>query len=108
MSILIASGETSGQLENMLERAANNQDNDISQLIETSLCLFEPAIIFTDGCDCVVYCVGCVAPPIFSWISLRVKYNSPCSGVLRGAMVAFSSLLPERAFALGRRCQQGG
>lgn len=65
MSIhLIASGEASGQLENMLERAANNQDGDISRLIETSLALFEPAIILLMGAI-VLFIVLAVLLPIF-------------------------------------------
>lgn len=65
MSIhLIASGESSGQLENMLERAANNQDNDIARLIETSLALFEPAIILLMGAI-VLFIVLAVLLPIF-------------------------------------------
>lgn len=65
MSIhLIASGESSGQLENMLERAAKNQDGDISRLIETSLALFEPAIILVMGAM-VLFIVLAVLLPIF-------------------------------------------
>jgi general secretion pathway protein F len=65
MSIhLIASGEASGQLENMLERAANNQDSDITQLIETSLALFEPVIILLMGAI-VLFIVLAVLLPIF-------------------------------------------
>lgn len=65
MSIhLIASGESSGQLENMLERAANNQDGDIARLIETSLALFEPAIILLMGAI-VLFIVLAVLLPIF-------------------------------------------
>jgi general secretion pathway protein F len=65
MSIhLIASGEASGQLEPMLERAANNQDNDIKQLIETALTLFEPAIILVMGAV-VLFIVLAVLLPIF-------------------------------------------
>lgn len=65
MSIhLIASGESSGQLENMLERAANNQDNEIARLIETSLALFEPAIILLMG-GIVLFIVLAVLLPIF-------------------------------------------
>ncbi len=65
MSIhLIASGESSGQLEKMLERAANNQDNDIARLIETSLALFEPAIILVMG-GIVLFIVLAVLLPIF-------------------------------------------
>jgi general secretion pathway protein F len=65
MSIhLIASGESSGQLENMLERAANNQDNEITSLIETSLTLFEPMIILVMGAI-VLFIVLAVLLPIF-------------------------------------------
>jgi general secretion pathway protein F len=65
MSIhLIASGESSGQLESMLERAANNQDNDITQLIETGLTLLEPAIILLMGAI-VLFIVLAVLLPIF-------------------------------------------
>lgn len=61
---LIASGESSGQLENMLERAANNQDNEITRLIETSLALFEPMIILLMGAI-VLFIVLAVLLPIF-------------------------------------------
>jgi general secretion pathway protein F len=61
---LIASGEASGQLEAMLERAANNQDNDIKQFIETGLTLFEPAIILVMGAG-VLFIVLAVLLPIF-------------------------------------------
>lgn len=65
MSIhLIASGESSGQLENMLERAAKNQDAEISRLIETSLALFEPAIILVMGAI-VLFIVLAILLPIF-------------------------------------------
>ncbi len=61
---LIASGEASGQLEAMLERAANNQDNDIKQLIDTTLTLFEPAIILIMGAI-VLFIVLAILLPIF-------------------------------------------
>ena len=65
MSIhLIASGEASGQLENMLERSANNQDSDITRLIETTLALFEPAIILIMGII-VLFIVLAILLPIF-------------------------------------------
>lgn len=65
MSIhLIASGEASGQLENMLERAANNQEGDITRLIDTTLALFEPAIILVMGAI-VLFIVLAVLLPIF-------------------------------------------
>jgi general secretion pathway protein F len=46
---MIASGEASGQLEQMLERVAHNQEDEISRLIEVALALFEPAIILLMG-----------------------------------------------------------
>ncbi len=65
MSIhLIASGEASGQLEPMLERAANNQEQDIHYLIETCLALFEPAIILVMGAV-VLFIVLAILLPIF-------------------------------------------
>jgi general secretion pathway protein F len=65
MSIhLIASGESSGKLEEMLERSANNQDNDIKQMIETGLTLFEPAIILVMGAI-VLFIVLAILLPIF-------------------------------------------
>jgi len=65
MSIhLLASGEASGQLETMLDRAATNQENDISRLIETSLALFEPMIILIMGAI-VLFIVLAVLLPIF-------------------------------------------
>lgn len=65
MSIhLIASGEASGQLEAMLERASSNQENDIKQLIDTSLTLFEPAIILVMGAV-VLFIVLAILLPIF-------------------------------------------
>lgn len=65
MSIhMIASGEASGQLEQMLERVAQNQENDITRLIEVSLALFEPAIILLMGAI-VLFIVLAVLLPIF-------------------------------------------
>lgn len=65
MSIhLIASGESSGQLEPMLERAANNQEGEITRLIDTSLALFEPAIILVMGAI-VLFIVLAILLPIF-------------------------------------------
>lgn len=66
MSIhLISSGEKSGQLEAMLERAANNQDQEVERLIETLLTLFEPLLILTMGAV-VLFIVLAVLLPIFS------------------------------------------
>jgi len=61
---LIASGEASGQLDNMLERAAQQQEEDITRLIELSLALFEPIIILLMGAI-VLFIVLAVLLPIF-------------------------------------------
>ncbi|WP_018691387.1 type II secretion system inner membrane protein GspF [Algicola sagamiensis] len=42
---MIASGEKSGELEQMLDRAANNQDREFETLVNVSLKLFEPLLI---------------------------------------------------------------
>ena len=66
MSIhLIASGEASGQLEKMLERAAKNQDHELEQIINTTLTLFEPLMILVMGVI-VLFIVLAILLPIFS------------------------------------------
>ena len=42
---MIASGEKSGELEQMLERAADNQDREFESLVSISLKIFEPALM---------------------------------------------------------------
>jgi general secretion pathway protein F len=42
---MIASGEKSGELEQMLERSADNQDREFESLVSVSLKLLEPAMI---------------------------------------------------------------
>lgn len=65
MSIhLMASGEASGTLEKALERTADNQDQNISLLIESSLTLFEPLMIVVMGII-VLFIVLAVLLPIF-------------------------------------------
>ncbi len=65
MSIhMIASGEASGQLENMLDRVAYHQEENITRTIEVSLALFEPAIILLMGII-VLFIVLAVLLPIF-------------------------------------------
>lgn len=61
---MIASGEASGQLENMLERVAHHQEGEITRLIEVALALFEPAIILMMGAI-VLFIVLAVLLPIF-------------------------------------------
>ncbi|TAK75198.1 MAG: type II secretion system protein GspF, partial [Gammaproteobacteria bacterium] len=61
---MIASGESSGQIEGMLERVAQHQENDITRLIDVALALFEPAIILIMGMI-VLFIVLAVLLPIF-------------------------------------------
>jgi len=62
---LLASGEASGQLETMLQKAAINQENDVEALIEGSLTLFEPLMILLMG-GVVLFIVLAVMLPIFA------------------------------------------
>lgn len=62
---LIASGENSGALEEMLHRAALNQDKEIERIISTGLTLFEPLIILLMGAI-VLFIVLATLLPIFS------------------------------------------
>src|SRR5436190_1335136 len=65
MSIhMMASGESSGQLEAMLARIADNQDQDVARLIDSSLTLFEPIMIILMGAI-VLFIVLAVLLPIF-------------------------------------------
>lgn len=61
---MMASGEASGQLEDMLERIANAQESEIIRLIDVSLALFEPAMILIMGAI-VLFIVLAVLLPIF-------------------------------------------
>jgi len=61
---LIASGETSGDLEGMLERAAVNQEREMETIIAASLGLFEPLLIVIMGAV-VMTIVLAILLPIF-------------------------------------------
>jgi general secretion pathway protein F len=62
---LIASGEKSGQLSNMMERAASHLDNEVKRLVDTSLTLLEPMVILLMGAI-VLFIVLATLLPIFS------------------------------------------
>lgn len=61
---MIASGEASGQLAPLLERVADSQEEEIKQLIDTGLALFEPAMVLIMGVI-VLFIVLAVLLPIF-------------------------------------------
>jgi general secretion pathway protein F len=62
---LIASGEASGKLEEMLERAAINQEREIETLISAVMGLFEPILILLMG-GVVLVIVLAILLPIFN------------------------------------------
>lgn len=62
---LIASGEKSGQLSIMMERAALHLDNEVRRLIDTALTLLEPLVILLMGAV-VLFIVLATLLPIFS------------------------------------------
>ncbi len=62
---LIASGEASGKLEEMLERAAVNQEREIETLISAVMGLFEPILILVMGA-LVLIIVLAILLPIFN------------------------------------------
>jgi general secretion pathway protein F len=59
---LIASGEASGKLEEMLERAAINQEREIETLIAAVLGLFEPVLILVMGAVVLVIVLAILLP----------------------------------------------
>jgi general secretion pathway protein F len=61
---LISSGEASGELENMLERAAVNQEREVDSLIAAMLSILEPALILLMGA-LVLMIVLAILMPIF-------------------------------------------
>jgi len=62
---LIASGESSGKLEEMLERAAINQEREIETMVSAIMGLFEPLLILVMG-GLVLIIVLAILLPIFN------------------------------------------
>jgi general secretion pathway protein F len=59
---LIASGESSGKLEEMLERAAENQERELETTIAAIMGLFEPLLILTMGAMVLVIVLAILMP----------------------------------------------
>ena len=61
---LIASGESSGRLDDMLDRAAENQEREVETLVAALMGVFEPVLILTMG-GVVLLIVLAILLPIF-------------------------------------------
>src|SRR5690606_1676181 len=86
---LIGSGESSGELDRMLERAATHQESEMDSLIGTMLSVLEPALIIGMGLI-VLAIVMAILLPIF-----QINQLVGC---------AFPLLLSLRRGARSRRC----
>lgn len=62
---MIASGEKSGELEQMLSRCADNQDNEFSNTVNVSLKIFEPLLIVSMAAI-VLFIVLAIITPIMN------------------------------------------
>lgn len=59
---MIASGETSGELDAMLERAAKNQENDLQATVSTLVGMFEPIMLLVMGGIVVLIVIAIMLP----------------------------------------------
>lgn len=66
---MIASGESSGELDQMLERTATHQESDLAALVETIVGLFEPLMLLLMG-GVVLIIVLAIMLPILSMSNL--------------------------------------
>lgn len=66
---LIASGESSGNLEEMLERAATSQEREVETLISALMAIFEPLMLLVMGAV-VLFIVLAILLPIFNMNAL--------------------------------------
>ncbi len=66
---MIASGESSGELDQMLERTARHQENDLQGLVETLVGLFEPLMLLFMG-GVVLIIVLAIMLPILNMSNL--------------------------------------
>lgn len=62
---LIASGESSGNLEGMLDRAATSQEREVETIIAASMSIFEPLLLLIMG-SVVMFIVLAILLPIFN------------------------------------------
>lgn len=69
MMHMIGSGEKSGELEQMLRRSADNQDNELDNLLKITMSLLSPLIVALMA-GMVVFIVMAILQPIMQMNSL--------------------------------------